>query len=109
MNLTIESGEVVTLIGPSGCGKSTLLHCMGGLLRPTHGRIALGDTELTRPVPSKAAFVFQDYSLFPWRSVVDNVAIGLRFARVSKKVRRAGALEQLEIVGLSELRSRLSG
>jgi NitT/TauT family transport system ATP-binding protein len=112
-NLMIERGEVVTLIGPSGCGKSTLLHSIGGLLRPTRGRIELGGVQTREPVPTKAAFVFQDYSLFPWRSVVDNVAIGLRFAGVPKKERRARALEQLELVGLKDFAhsfpSELSG
>jgi NitT/TauT family transport system ATP-binding protein len=113
VNLSIAPGEVVTLIGPSGCGKSTLLHTLGGLLRPTRGRIELAGAEMRHPVPAKAAFVFQDYSLFPWRSVLDNVAIGLRFAGLRKGERRSRALRQLELVGLAEFAhaypSELSG
>src|SRR5690606_13726465 len=87
VDLTISSGEFVSLIGPSGCGKSTLLHCMGGMLTPTKGSIRVGDELITGPRPTRAAFVFQDYSLYPWRTVVDNAAIGLRFAGVPKRER----------------------
>lgn len=105
IDLTVAPGEFVAIIGPSGCGKSTLLHCMGGLIRPTLGRILLSDEEISEPAPDRVAFVFQDYTLFPWRSVVENCAIGLRFARVPKNERRDRALEQLELVGLRDFAS----
>lgn len=103
IDLTIPEGEFVSLIGPSGCGKSTLLHCMGGMLTPSAGSISVGGQKISSPKPSRAAFVFQDYSLFPWRSVVDNAATGLRFAGMSKGRRRAAALEQLRLVGLDHV------
>jgi len=103
ISLEIQPGEFVTLIGPSGCGKSTLLHCMGGMLRPSSGTVSVGGEVITGPKPSRAAFVFQDYSLFPWRSVGDNAATGLRFAGVGKAQRRARALEQLRLVGLDHV------
>ncbi|MBB3042590.1 ATP-binding cassette domain-containing protein [Nocardioides sp. LMS-CY] len=103
IDLEVRRGEFVSLIGPSGCGKSTLLHCMGGMLRPSSGRITVDGEPITGPKPSRAAFVFQDYSLFPWRSVVDNAATGLRFAGVRKAERRAVAMKQLELVGLDHV------
>lgn len=113
VDLNVEDKEFVTLIGPSGCGKSTLLSCLGGLARPSSGRVTLAGTELTRPVPENAAMVFQEYSLLPWKSVLDNVAIGLRFAGVPKRERLDRALSQLELVGLKEFAgsypSELSG
>lgn len=102
IDLTVAPGEFVTIIGPSGCGKSTVLHCMGGLLKPTEGRIAFGGEEVTQPNPHNAAFVFQDYSLFPWKNILDNVGMGLRFAGASKGEIAAKAAEKLDFVGLGE-------
>lgn len=103
IDLTIRSGEFVSIIGPSGCGKSTLLHCMGGMLAPTAGRVTVNDVEVKGPNPAQAAFVFQDYSLFPWKNVVDNVSIGLRFSGIDRHTRRNKAMEQLELVGLADV------
>lgn len=103
IDLEIADGEFVSVIGPSGCGKSTLLHCMGGMLAPTEGSVRLSDEVMSVPRPDKAAFVFQDYSLFPWKSVVDNAAIGLRFARVGKEERRRRALGHLELLGIADV------
>jgi NitT/TauT family transport system ATP-binding protein len=103
VNITVQVGEFVSLIGPSGCGKSTVLHCMGGMLRPSAGSVAVGGEEIRDPRPERAAFIFQDYSLFPWKSVVDNAAIGLRFAGMPKAERRARALKELELVGLGHV------
>jgi NitT/TauT family transport system ATP-binding protein len=102
INLHIRDGEFISIIGPSGCGKSTLLHCLGGLLTPTSGRIAVDGVEVTRPDPHLAAFVFQDYTLLPWKNVVDNAALGLRFDGKSKAEYRQKGRELLDLVGLSE-------
>jgi NitT/TauT family transport system ATP-binding protein len=102
LNLTIDDGEFVTVIGPSGCGKSTLLHCLGALLKPTSGGVTVNGKPLRSPDPKLAAFVFQDYTLLPWKSVLDNVALGLRFAGVPKGERRRKAMEMLDLVGLTD-------
>jgi NitT/TauT family transport system ATP-binding protein len=102
VNVSIDQGEFVTLLGPSGCGKSTLLHCMGGLMKPSAGEIAIDCAVVRAPDPHRAAFVFQDYALLPWRTVVDNAAIGLRFARTSRRERRERAMKYLDMVGLAE-------
>jgi NitT/TauT family transport system ATP-binding protein len=101
IDIKVEEGEFISIIGPSGCGKSTLLHCMGGMLTPSAGEVAVAGQRITGPDPSRAAFVFQDYSLFPWRTALDNAATGLRFAGQSKADRRAAAMKQLELVGLA--------
>ena len=101
VDLRVAEGEFVTLIGPSGCGKSTLLHALGGLLAPTSGQVAVDDKPVTAPDPWRAAFIFQDYSLLPWKTILDNAAIGLRFAGRSRAERQAKAMEMLELVGLA--------
>jgi NitT/TauT family transport system ATP-binding protein len=105
ISLSVEPGEFVTIIGPSGCGKSTLLHAMGGMLRPTHGSVTGDGTVVRGPDPHKAAFVFQDYSLLPWKTVMQNVEIGPMFAGVSKKDAHGIALQKLQMVGLEEYRA----
>jgi len=102
ISLRVEPGEFVTVIGPSGCGKSTLLHVMGGMLKPTRGAVDLDGVPVTQPDPRKAAFVFQDYSLLPWKTVIENVELGLIFAGVSRRTARQTAAEKLATVGLSE-------
>jgi NitT/TauT family transport system ATP-binding protein len=104
ITLSVERGEFVTIIGPSGCGKSTLLHAMGGMLPPTRGQVSLDGRSIEGPDPHKAAFVFQDYSLLPWKTVIENVEIGLIFAGTGKKSAREMALDKLENVGLEEYR-----
>jgi NitT/TauT family transport system ATP-binding protein len=102
VDFKVHDGEFITIIGPSGCGKSTLLHCMGGLLRPTQGALTCNAVKVDRPDPNQYAFVFQDYSLFPWKTVLDNASIGLQFAGVPRRERRRRALEQLRLVGLDK-------
>jgi len=109
IDVSVQPGEFVTVIGPSGCGKSTLLHAMGGMLSPSSGTVELGGAALTAPDPHKAAFVFQDYSLFPWKTVLDNVAMGLRFAKVDRKTALRTAREELEFVGLSRVADQHPG
>lgn len=99
-DLEAEKGEFLSLIGPSGCGKSTLLNIVGGMRAPTEGRVLVDGQEVTGPQPEKAAFVFQDYSLFPWRNVLANAEIGLQIRGVPKEQRRDAARRYLELVGL---------
>ena len=75
-SLDVKAGEFVTVVGPSGCGKTSLLNSIAGLVRPTEGTILVDDQRVVGPGPDRAV-VFQDYALFPWRSVHDNIRFGL--------------------------------
>ena len=77
IQLSVEEHEFVSIVGPSGCGKSTLLYLVGGFLRPSHGEIRLRDHPIRGPGRDRG-IVFQRYSLFPWLTVHDNIAYGLR-------------------------------
>lgn len=101
VHLTVATGEFVSLIGPSGCGKSTLLHIIGGMRQPTSGTVVIADREVNGPQPDKVAFVFQDYSLYPWLTVAQNVEFPLRIRGVDKSSRREVAERYLNLVGLS--------
>ena len=101
LDCSIRSGEFVTVIGPSGCGKSTLLHVFGGMTLPTSGTVTWGGVPVSGPDPEIAAFVFQDYSLYPWMTVIDNASVGLRFRGMSRRQRRRVALDLLDLVGLA--------
>ncbi len=96
----VEAGEFLGLLGPSGCGKSTLLRLAAGLEPPLRGRILTGDTPIEGPDPSRVV-VFQDPTLFPWRRVWDNVALGLE-AQGLLKTHRARVDEALNLVGLAK-------
>jgi NitT/TauT family transport system ATP-binding protein len=100
VDLSVQRGTFVSLIGPSGCGKSTLLRIFGGLEQPSSGEMRSA-TERQRGALPSVAFVFQDYALFPWLSVVDNVAFGLRMAGVGKHERRDRARTWLARMGLA--------
>ncbi|MBF5003778.1 ABC transporter ATP-binding protein [Diaphorobacter caeni] len=100
VSLAVKPGEFVALLGPSGCGKSTLLRLVAGLEEPTQGRITQDGKEIDQPDPSRIV-VFQDPTLFPWRTVRDNVALGLQARKVIKD-QHARIDEALELVGLTE-------
>ena len=100
VSLQVQPGEFVALLGPRGCGKSTLLRLVAGLEAPTAGQITQDGQPITRPDPSRIV-VFQDPTLFPWRTVRDNVALGLQARKVPQaQYTRVDAA--LELVGLSE-------
>ena len=99
VDLSFRDGEFVILIGPSGCGKSTLLYLIAGFESPTSGRILLDEEEIRRPGPDRG-FVFQDYALFPWKTVLGNVMFGLRRNGVPLAEARRIAMEHIRMVHL---------
>lgn len=108
-SLALNDGEFKTIIGPSGCGKTTLLSILSGLLRPDSGEVLLNGKsvgELTEnlglPTPSDVGVIFQDYGLFPWRTVAGNIAFGLEMSKVTKNEINKKVTDILERVGLSE-------
>src|SRR3954453_4381882 len=107
-NLHVDHGEYVVLLGPSGCGKTTTLRMIGGHEFPTEGDIVLDGQSLVDLPPHKrpTTTVFQHFALFPHRSVLDNVAFGLKMEGMGKADRRDKALEALDMVGLTELKDR---
>ncbi len=112
LDVEIAAGSFTVVIGPNGCGKSTLLRLVAGLLEPTVGTVTVGGTA-PRAGDGRVGLAFQQPRLIEWRSVIDNVAIGLELAGIGREERRARALDAIERVGLAgvgELRPReLSG
>ncbi len=104
IDLTVRDGEFVSLIGPSGCGKSTLLRLIAGLIEPSAGTIAIGEES---PAQARArrelGFVFQEPTLLPWRTALENVSLMPQIARRGTKAERERrARELLELVGLGD-------
>jgi putative spermidine/putrescine transport system ATP-binding protein len=108
VNLHVDHGEYVVLLGPSGCGKTTTLRMIGGHEFPSEGDIVLDGESLVDLPPHKrpTTTVFQHFALFPHRSVLDNVAFGLKMEGMGKEERQAKSMEALEMVGLTELKDR---
>src|SRR5687767_10273753 len=100
VSLTVQSGEFVAVLGPSGCGKSTFLRLVASLAQPTSGRILIDGHPIDRPGRDRA-MVFQDDSLLPWRTVLDNAVLGLQVAGVQRANQLAIAREYIELVGLA--------
>ena len=84
LSLRVEEGEFVCIVGPSGCGKSTFLRILGGLITPSSGRVELFPRDEKAPLQN---IVFQEYAIFPWKTVLDNVAFGLEMRGVPRTKR----------------------
>jgi NitT/TauT family transport system ATP-binding protein len=99
VNLTVADKEFVALVGPSGCGKTTCLRMAAGFEVPTAGRVLVGGVEVPGPGPDRAV-VFQQFALFPWKSVEDNIAFGLRNKNMAAAERRRRVSGVIKLMGL---------
>jgi NitT/TauT family transport system ATP-binding protein len=99
MSLNFPKGELTSLLGPSGCGKTTLLKIIAGLLEPSSGSVSVNGRQVTGPGADRA-FVFQDFALMPWASVLQNVSFGLEMRGMNKNERESIAQNYIEEVGL---------
>jgi NitT/TauT family transport system ATP-binding protein len=105
-SLDVADGEFVTVVGPSGCGKSTALNIAAGLLRASEGEVLVDGKVVTDPGPERG-MIFQQYALFPWLSVRDNVEFGLRIKGEPAARRREIAEHFIDLVGLSDFADAL--
>ena len=106
ISMTVSAGRFVVLVGPSGCGKTSLLMMMAGLRHQTEGTIHIQGSPIDAPDPDRVGVVFQEASLFPWLSALDNIEFPLALRRAPKVERAARANEMLNLVGLQGFGSR---
>jgi NitT/TauT family transport system ATP-binding protein len=105
ISLTVDAGDFVSVVGPSGCGKTTLLNMIAGFLPASGGRVEVDGRTVSGPGPDRGV-VFQSFALFPWRTVLDNVAFGPKMRGVAKAKRHEIAREYLALAGLSDAADR---
>ena len=105
INLHAKNGEFLSVVGPSGCGKTTLLRIIAGFEKASSGKALLNGEEVTGPGP-EIGVVFQEFALFPWRTVVGNVEFGLELKKIPNVERRRRALEYIEMVGLKDFENK---
>lgn len=101
VSFEVEEGEFVSLLGPSGCGKTTTLTIIAGFRKPNEGKIVVNGKEVSRPGPDRS-FMFQNYALFPWLKVGENIEYPMKKMRVPKAERREKLRELLEMAQLTE-------
>ncbi|AYG63246.1 ABC transporter ATP-binding protein [Rhizobium jaguaris] len=106
LNLDIEDGEFITVVGPSGCGKSTAMNIAAGLTAPSSGQVLVDDVTVRGPGPERGV-IFQQYALFPWLTVRENVEFGLKIAGLPKEERRRIADHFIALVGLTDFSDSL--
>jgi len=99
MSFSVQQGQIFSIVGPSGCGKSTLLRLIAGLEEKTSGKILLDGKSLTG-CDAQVGMVFQEYALFPWRKLVENIEVALEIKGVAASVRRAMAMQYVRDFGL---------
>lgn len=104
VTFSVEKGESCSIIGPSGCGKTTLLFIFSGILKPTNGRVLIDGKEVVSP-PKNAALILQDFGLFPWKTVYENVCLGLKIRKVNKKEQKKIVESLLKNLGLMEFKN----
>jgi NitT/TauT family transport system ATP-binding protein len=102
VSLKIRQGEFVCLLGPSGCGKSTLLAIIGGMLRASVGSVTVGGGPVSGPRPNDIAYVFQESTLLPWYTVLDNFRLALKFQGVDDASWRERAMQALSAVDMTQ-------
>lgn len=105
LNLVINEGEFFACLGPSGCGKSTLLNIMAGFLKPTEGKVLIDGKEVKKPNP-KYVTIFQEYGLFPWRTVLENIKFGLEINNIEEKKQNEIASKFIDLVNLKGFENR---
>lgn len=101
IDLDVQAGELVSILGPSGCGKSTIIGAVAGFTRVSSGSLDVDGQPVRAPGPDRGV-VFQQHTLFPWKTVVENVEFGLKMRRIAREERTRAAREILAHVGLGE-------
>jgi NitT/TauT family transport system ATP-binding protein len=99
VSLTIEEGEFVVIVGPSGCGKTTFMNTFAGLVRPAKGKVFMDGKEITGPSAERGV-VFQQFALFPWKTVYENIEFGLKYRGISKEQREEIVRKYVHLVKL---------
>jgi NitT/TauT family transport system ATP-binding protein len=105
VSFTVEQGEFVSILGPSGCGKTTVLNIIAGFIPASGGSLLLNGRTIEGPGPDRGV-VFQSFALFPWKTVLGNVAFGLKVRGVAKDERLRIAREHLALVGLGDVEDK---
>lgn len=112
LSFSLETGRTMAIIGPSGCGKTTLLYILAGLTRQTEGKVVINGRNVEGPSP-EVSFILQDFGLLPWKTVLDNVCLGMKLRGTPAEERVSRAERLLEELGLEQHRdhypARLSG
>ncbi len=105
INLEVQAGEFICLLGPSGCGKSTLLNIIAGFIKASAGKVLMGDQVVTGPGPDRG-MVFQEYALFPWLTVSQNIEFGLELQKMNVTERKQRVQDLLKKFSLTEFAER---
>jgi NitT/TauT family transport system ATP-binding protein len=105
VSLEVPEGEFVSIVGPSGCGKTTILNMVAGFIPPSGGEILVDGRAVVGPGPDRGV-VFQSFALFPWKTVLENVAFGPKMRGIAKPEREKIAREFLALAGLSHAAER---